>query len=68
MPGEAAQASRCSPGRAASGPPLRLLIDHDDAEREFDYATGAEDALARARADAWTVISIRRDCSAIVAA
>ena len=48
-------------------PALRLLIDHDDAEREFDYATGAEDALARARADEWTVVSIRRDWSAVFA-
>ena len=26
---------------------LRLLVLHDDAEREFDYTTGAEDALAQ---------------------
>ena len=30
------------------GPALRLLVLHDDAEREFDYTGGAEDALERA--------------------
>lgn len=29
------------PGREA----LRLLVLHDDAEREFDYVAGAEEAL-----------------------
>ena len=29
-------------------PSLRTLLLHDDAEREFDYTAGAEDALARA--------------------
>ncbi len=29
-------------------PALRLLILHDDAEREFDYVAGAEDALEQA--------------------
>ena len=32
-------------------PTLRLLLLHDDAEREFDYTTGAEQALRRAKAD-----------------
>ena len=35
------------PGRAA----LRMLIKHDDAEREFDYVGGSEQALDRAAAD-----------------
>ena len=29
-------------------PSLRLLVLHDDAEREFDYVSGSERALARA--------------------
>ena len=33
----------------ADKPTLRLLVLHDDAEREFDYTAGAED-VARARA------------------
>jgi haloacid dehalogenase-like hydrolase len=42
-------------------PALRLLVLHDDAEREFDYTAGAEDSLERARADGWTVVSIKND-------
>ena len=33
-------------------PALRLLVLHDDAEREFDYVKGAEQALERAQARA----------------
>ena len=33
---------------------LRLLVLHDDAEREFDYTSGAEEALAKAGTDGWT--------------
>jgi phosphoserine phosphatase len=40
-------------------PALRLLINHDDAEREFHYTAGAEAALERARTDGWTTVSIR---------
>ena len=49
----------------ADKPTLRLLILHDDAEREFDYASGAEDALKRAEADAWTVVSMKNDWSTV---
>jgi hypothetical protein len=38
---------------------MRLLVLHDDAEREFDYTSGAEQALDRARDDRWTVVSIK---------
>ena len=31
-----------------SRPALRMLLLHDDAEREFDYTAGAEEALAAA--------------------
>jgi phosphoserine phosphatase len=51
------------PGR----PALRLLVLHDDAEREFDYTTGAEAALARARDERWTVVSMRHDWNAVFA-
>ena len=46
-------------------PALRLLLLHDDAEREFDYTAGAEDALARAAEKGWTVISIKDDWSRV---
>jgi phosphoserine phosphatase len=46
-----------------SNPALRLLLLHDDAEREFDYTGGSETALQRADTDGWTVISMRDDWS-----
>jgi phosphoserine phosphatase len=49
-------------------PALRLLIDHDDAEREFAYRGGAEDALERGRAEGWTVVSVRDDWATVYAA
>jgi phosphoserine phosphatase len=42
-------------------PALRLLVLHDDEEREFSYTAGAEEALQRAKDHAWTVASIRQD-------
>jgi hypothetical protein len=45
----------------ADKPFLRLLVLHDDAEREFDYLSGSEQALDRARASGWTVVSIKND-------
>jgi len=46
---------------------LRLLVLHDDADREFAYTTGAEDALDRAKAHGWTVVSMKEDWSAVFA-
>jgi phosphoglycolate phosphatase-like HAD superfamily hydrolase len=42
-------------------PTLRLLILHDDPDREFAYVSGAERALDRAAASGWTVVSIKND-------
>jgi phosphoserine phosphatase len=44
-----------------SRPALRMLVLHDDAEREFDYVAGAERALEQAKAQEWTVVSVRDD-------
>jgi hypothetical protein len=44
-----------------SKPALRLLVLHDDDEREFAYTAGAEAALERAKADGWTLVSVRDD-------
>lgn len=49
----------------ATRPPLRLLVLHDDADREADYVKGAEVALERARAEGWTVVSIKDDWSMV---
>jgi phosphoglycolate phosphatase-like HAD superfamily hydrolase len=44
---------------------LRLLLLHDDADREFDYTAGAEKALAQAARDDWTVASMRNDWATV---
>jgi hypothetical protein len=46
-------------GRDDGGRPLRVLLDHDDAEREFAYGDDAAEVLARARQRGWTVVSMR---------
>lgn len=48
-------------------PALRLLVLHDDPEREFDYVKGAEQALERAKADNWTVVSMKDDWATVFA-
>ena len=49
----------------ADEPFLRLLVLHDDAEREFDYSGGAERALEQAERDGWTVVSIKNDWTTV---
>ena len=57
----------CWPGGNADGDVMLetaqfpVLIHHDDAEREFAYHAGAEQALAEVRQRGWTVISMRDD-------
>ena len=46
-------------------PSLRLLVLHDDADREFDYTSGAEQALERADTSGWTVVSIKNDWATV---
>jgi len=46
---------------------LRLLLLHDDAEREFDYVAGAEQALNVAAQQNWTVVSIKNDWNTVFA-
>ncbi len=46
---------------------LRLLVLHDDDEREFAYTAGAERALERAHGDGWTVISVKQDWTTVFA-
>jgi hypothetical protein len=47
--------------RGTSHGPLRLLVLHDDAQREFAYEAGAERALEKARSDGWLVVSMAKD-------
>lgn len=44
---------------------LRMLIHHDDPEREFDYTAGAENALTEAAARDWTVVSMKTDWTTV---
>ena len=44
---------------------LRLLVLHDDEEREFDYTLGAEEALERAAAAGWLVVSMKNDWATV---
>jgi phosphoserine phosphatase len=41
-------------------PALRLLVVHDDVDREFNYVAGAEEVIDTAQAQGWTTISIKR--------
>jgi hypothetical protein len=51
----------------ASRPALRLLVLHDDADREFDYVAGAQQALDRAKQKDWTVVSVKNDWTTVFA-
>lgn len=44
---------------------FRLLVLHDDADREFDYIAGAEKSLDQAKVDGWTVVSMRNDWTTV---
>ena len=44
---------------------LSLLVLHDDGEREFDYTSGAEQALEKAGTSGWTVVSIKDDWTTV---
>lgn len=49
------------------GPALRLLVRHDDANREFAYDSGSEDALKLAADRGWTTVSMKNDWSTVFA-
>ncbi|WP_193047727.1 HAD family hydrolase [Mycolicibacterium baixiangningiae] len=44
---------------------LRLLVHHDDGDREFAYTAGAERVLEHAATQGWTVISMRDDWATV---
>jgi phosphoserine phosphatase len=48
-------------------PALRMLVVHDDEAREFGYTAGAEQSLDLAKAQGWTLISVRNDWSTVFA-
>ena len=73
-PATPAATGRCWSGpRRGTGPTLALLVDHDDAEREFAYVSTAEtfaepepitDVGARL---GWTVVSMANDWETVFA-
>jgi phosphoserine phosphatase len=48
-------------------PALRLLVLHDDDDREFAYTAGSEQALDEARRSDWSVVSIKDDWATVFA-
>lgn len=46
-------------------PTLCLLLQHDDAERELSYTSGAERAVTTAATEGWTVVSMKNDWKSI---
>ncbi|NUT49168.1 MAG: haloacid dehalogenase-like hydrolase [Saccharothrix sp.] len=48
-------------------PGLRLLVRHDDGDREFAYTKGAEKALDEAADRGWTVVSMKDDWTTVFA-
>jgi hypothetical protein len=48
-------------------PALRLLVLHDDDEREFSYTAGAERSLEQAAMNGWTVVSMRDEWATVFA-
>jgi phosphoserine phosphatase len=46
-------------------PFLRLLVVHDDDEREFAYTAGAEQAVDQAASDGWTLIRVKNDWATV---
>jgi len=46
---------------AGEGARFALLVHHTDAEREYAYDTGAENALGAAQQSGWTVVDMKND-------
>ncbi len=48
-------------GQDREGPSMQILVNHDDAVREFAYAEKEGESLKAAKANNWTVISMKND-------
>jgi len=48
-------------------PALRVVVDHDDPDREFAYTAGADTVLQVARANNWTIVSMKDDWATVFA-
>lgn len=48
-----------------TGPTLQLLVNHDDAKREFAYGEKNNESLDAAKQNGWTVVSMKDDWNTI---
>ena len=55
----------CSYSQGRKGPSLQLLVNHDDAVREFSYAEGDGGSLEAAKANGWIVVSMKKDWNVV---
>ena len=55
----------CAYSQGRKGPSLQLLVNHDDAVREFSYAEGDGGSLKAAKANGWIVVSVNKDWNVV---
>jgi phosphoserine phosphatase len=53
--------------QTGANPSLSLLVNHDDAEREYEYDIGSEKTLQMAPERGWTVVSMKNDWNRVFA-
>jgi hypothetical protein len=51
----------CAYSQGRKGPSLQLLINHDDADREFAYVEDDGGSLKAAKANSWIIVSVKND-------
>ena len=51
----------CAYSQGRTGPALQLLVNHDDAAREFAYAEEDGQSLKAAKMNGWIVVSVKKD-------
>ena len=55
----------CAYSQGRKGPSLQLLVNHDDADREFSYAEDDSGSLKTAKANGWIVVSMKKDWNVV---
>ncbi|MFC1825227.1 HAD family hydrolase [Thermodesulfobacteriota bacterium] len=55
----------CAYSQGRKGPSLQLLVNHDDAVREFSYAEDDGGSLKAAKANGWIVVSVNKDWNVV---
>jgi hypothetical protein len=55
----------CAYSQGRKGPSLQLLVNHDDADREFAYAEDDGKSLKAAKANGWIVVSMKEDWNTV---